>query len=237
MTTATPAVLKGLSERQLAAIEVIAKYNLMLDIAAPYAGYVRGSKAQQVSTAWPEGMTQEQRSEAADAMRSALRRARGGSRYMSYSSHDLNQMGTSLLKKGLLVEVAEVRPERKDEQGSRTISRVARYALNNSARAAVGSGDIDVALDVLRAKEKAAIAREQAWNEALEPLRAQNKAIVNQRREIRYSLSNLLTQDTTDGLVKAHAKYRELQAELNELNALKKVVSDQHGREYQPFTE
>ena len=231
-----PSILKGLSPRQLAAIEWMAKYGTMLDISQKGNTWsYRSAKPFHVKTAYPEGMTQSDISKASDEFRSDVL----GKKYWSGGiEYARNQLGTALLNKGLLTEVAEVEPERVIEGrhggGNYTQPRVARYTLSDKAREAVGG--VKVALDEMRAREAAAVAREKAWEEASAPLQKEYRLISQRKSDLVYNLRKHIEQPTPDALVEAHAAYQRIMAEADGLNLRLEQICQRHGKEYKPFT-
>lgn len=228
-----PSILKGLSPRQLAVLQVMLKHDLKLNISESSSYRYSGrQKPQNVGISWPENISPDERNLILNEWRIAL----GKSTWSGGVQHAGNQVGTALLKKGVFVEVAEVEPARKTEgaYGREYMhGRVARYALGNAVREAVGG--IAVALDEVRAREAAAVAREKAWSEAVAPLAKEYRLIQQRRSDIRYNLSKHLDDPTPDALVDGYNRHQQVLAEHNELNARLKVISDIHNREYKPF--
>jgi hypothetical protein len=229
MTITAKSPLKGLTERQLNVVQWLAKYpNAMLDISEGYR-YSRRGVAKSVQLHLPADV----RRDVAEVMRSELSSILG----LRYNWRDigpaLGQVGSALLKKGLLVKVTVVQ-EAKGEGYTRQ-REVVRYTLANHVREAAGG--IEQQLDKLAEREQAAIRREQAWNEAREPFATEAGQIRKRIYELRNALGAALAEHTAHRLMELHEEYHKAVAELNELNARYKVVADIHRRKYEPFTE
>lgn len=222
MATKVVSPLKALTESQLKAVEVMVKHDLTLDV--------------QERTNWKggwdvSGAILQKPAANGEKIREAFSLALTG-RQWGASSAKMAQLAGSLMKKGVLTKIAVVKPE-EGNKWDKKMHRTNRYAISNEVREAAGA--VGVALDDLRAKEEAKIAREDAWDEAREPLDKQARDITSSEFGIRQKLRDLIKDPTPDALVDAHRQYHELVVELEKLNVQLKAVAAQHNRKYEPF--
>lgn len=223
MATKVVSPLKALTESQLKAVEVMVKHDLTLDV--------------QERTNWKggwdvSGAILQKPAANGEKIREAFSLALTGRRWGA-SSAKMAQLAGSLMKKGVLTKIAVVKPE-EGNKWDKKMHRTNRYAISNEVREAAGA--VGVALDDLRAKEEAKIAREDAWDDAREPLDKQARDITERGSRITRELRDLLTkQETPDALIEAHRQYHALVTELGDVNVQLKAVAAQHNRKYEPF--
>lgn len=221
-TARVPKALSALTPSQLKAVEVAIKYSLRFDI-SQMVNWRMEWESTHSTIVWPT-----ERTSASEEFSLALT----GKKW-SLSSAQQSRFAFSLLKKGVLTELAVIEPEHTDERTKRSY-RKSRYTISNEVREA--SGSVAVALDQLRAKEEASVARQDAWNAARAPLDQEARSLTDRGNTIRQSLYLQVQEPTADELVESHWEYHELVAKLENLNTRLKALAAEHNRKYEPYT-
>jgi hypothetical protein len=225
MTAVAKSPLKGLTERQLKLVQYLAAHpEVLLDFQRSTRYSARSKYNISLHVAPPRSRYE---------VGGEIARVLGVHSYGRWEGA-FEVAANGLFTKNLLVQVAEVSPARKTE-GGYSIHATNRYALTQGAIEAVGG--VAEQLDAMRAREQAAVAREQAWLDARRPLDNQGNAIRRKLNSAKSEAVEALRDPTATRLIEIHTEYHKALAELNELNALLKVTADNHGRKYELYTE